>query len=154
VGVIAAGTQSVEQMCKVARLGFDDGWLMLSRRFLNFGLPVLLVDYRLLEPVQWLGLEHFGLRDPRRRLRTIKVQAEVAGGGVILWSTPATKRSLLAAHWFEQVPAPLHDRALDSMILITGDTYRVQLSWSALWTCSIGVMPVGRDREGTRSRTQ
>lgn len=141
-----APAAAITRMPQVARLGFDNGWLSLSPHFLNLGLPVLLVDYRLVEDVEMLKLESFGSRDPRQPLHTAGVQAEVSGGGVSLWSTYGQQPTLMAAYWREPIPtALLHSQRLEHLILMIGDTYAVQLSWSALWTdCYIGIARVAR----------
>ena len=48
----------------VKHLGFDHGWLMLGPTFINFQLPVLLVDSVLVGDPIALGLEQFGSRIP------------------------------------------------------------------------------------------
>lgn len=129
----------------VARLGFDDGWLVLGPHFLKLGLPVLLVDHRLVGPVDGLGLESFGSRDPRRPLESAKIRAVLNGGGVSLWAASAAHQSLLAAHWFEPSPAAvLESQPVQRLILIVGDTYDVELTWSALWTCFVGIATIAR----------
>ncbi len=50
---------------RIARLGFDDGWLILNPTFLNFGVPGVLIDYQLVGRTD-LGLEPFGTRNPTR----------------------------------------------------------------------------------------
>lgn len=125
-------------MPQLARLGFDDGWLVLGPHFLNLGLPVL-IDHRLIDSAETLGLEPFGTRDPRQPLRPARVRVGIAGGGVWLWSSQRSRRALLAAHWFEPIPGALLAQQSLGVVFMTGDTYAVQLSWSALWTCRIGI---------------
>ncbi len=136
----AATARPFMPMPQVARLGFHDGWLLLNPCFLNLGLPVLLIDHRILEGADRLGLEPFGSRNPRQPLPAANVRAEINGGGISLWSTWNSQPVLLAAHWFHSSPAALPEsQRLGRLILITGDSYAVQLSWSALWTCRIGI---------------
>jgi hypothetical protein len=124
---------------RLARLGCDDGWLSLSPFFLNFGIPVLLVDQQILSGPQRLGFEPFGLRNPSRPLPTSTVQTSIAGGGVALYSV-TRGHMLLAAHWFDDHDAPIHRwPRTRSTVLIVGHTRDVELSWSALWTCWIGL---------------
>ena len=133
----------------IARLGFDDGWLILGPHFLNFGLPSLLVDHRIAGDAG-LGLETFGAHSPRDPWPWAPVQVCRADGHVSIWS----RRSpvLIASRWFAEEPAALD--GYDQVIAMVGDTHAVQLSWSALWTCRIGLAhlntphgrPCGRPR--------
>ena len=129
-------------MHRLARLGCDDGWLSLSQFFLNFGIPVLLVDQQILSGPQRLGFEPFGLRNPSRPLPTSTIQTSIAGGGVALYSRSRSGHILLAAHWFADHDAPIHRwPPTRRTVLIVGHTRDVELSWSALWTCWIGLSP-------------
>jgi hypothetical protein len=127
---------------RLARIGCDDGWLSLSPFFLNFGTPALLVDQQILSCPQRLGLEPFGLRDPSRPLPASTIQTSIAGGGVALYTRSRSGRILLAAHWFDDHDAQIHRwPPTRKIVLIVGCTRDVELSWSALWTCWIGLSP-------------
>lgn len=125
----------------LARLGFDDGWLMLRPTFLNLRRPVLLVDKLLLGSIVGLGLEPFGSRDPRARLPDCRVEVAVVGNSVSLWSE---SRSCMASHWFDRVDPRVDFARFAEMVLLVGSTYAIESSWSALWTCSIGQAQVAR----------
>lgn len=128
-----------EGMPAIARLGCDDGWLSLSPSFLNFGMPVLLVDQQILGCPQRLGLEPFGLRDPSRSFPLSTTRTSICGGGVALYARPRSSHALLAAHWFDNCEASIHQWPSSRMILlVVGPTREIELSWSALWTCWIG----------------
>lgn len=135
----------------VARLGFDDGWLLLNPTFLNLQKPVLLVDQIHTGPHAGLGLEPFGSRDPRSSLPACRIRLVVAGSGVSLWTTLGEHAGLLATHWFEAHDAPTTCCGSTELILFVGDTYAVEMSWSALWTCSIGKARIDRAYGGAVS---
>ena len=128
----------------VARLGFEDGWMLLSPTFLNLQRPVLLVDKVHIGPTTDLGLEPFGLRDPLVKLPMCRIDVAVAGNGISLWIDRRRSRSLLAAGWFEAVNP--HDICANfgQVIVLLGDTYAIEASWSALWTCEIGIGRIGQ----------
>lgn len=131
----------------MARLGFDDGWFCLGPSFLNLGLPVLLVDHRIIGPVGRLGLEPFGSRNPRQPLESAKIRAVINGNGVSVWTASGPHPSLLAAHWFEPSPPALREsQRVRRFILIVGDTFDVEVSWSALWNSFIGLATVAHTR--------
>jgi hypothetical protein len=120
----------------VARLGFDDGWLLLGPTFLNLQRPVLLVDHALLGSMNGLGLEPFGSRNPRLSLPECEVDVLRCGSGVSLWTE---RSSCLASHWFGAAPSASVLTRVPHMILLVGKTYEVEASWSALWACLIGL---------------
>lgn len=122
----------------VARLGFDDGWLVLGPTFLNLQTPVLLVDQVHIGPHTGFGLEPFGSRDPRSSFPACLIRLVVAGNGVSLWTTLGEHLGLLATHWFEAPVVSTIFMGSPSVVLLVGDTYAVQTSWSAMWTCLIG----------------
>lgn len=119
----------------VARLGFDDGWLLLGPTFLNLQRPVLLVDRMYLSSTIGLGFESFGCRDPRSSLPDCGVDVLVCGGGVSLWDKSSR---CLASHWFDDVALPAVRIDSEEIVLLVGDTYEVEASWSALWLCLVG----------------
>ncbi len=60
------------------------------------------------------------------------------GGSLALWTDdPPT---LVVERWLD-LGARIIDGGHRQMILLVGDTRAVQLSWSALWGCSIGMIP-------------
>ncbi len=132
---------TVAPAVRVARLGFDHGWLHLPPTFLNLGVPVLLVDHRLLPEADRLGLEPFGTRNPHRPLPHTLLVAELHPGPLTsLWQHPRGRpRQLLAWH---RPTAP--DRTWPpgapggDAVLIVGDTHAIQLGWHALWDAHIG----------------
>jgi len=121
----------------IARLGFDDGWLLLRPTFLNFGLPGLLIDYRLVGPAD-LGLELFGTREPTRPWASATVHLRRCGGNLTLWSDDPPR--LVTARWLEDGARVLD--GCDQVILLVGDTRAVQLSWNSLWSCVVGIAAV------------
>lgn len=122
----------------VARLGFDDGWLLLGPTFLNLQCPLLLVDQALIGTTAGFGLELFGHRDPRSALPVCGINVLSSGSGVSLWTEPST---CLASHWFDS-PVATADANVPQLVLLIGNTYEVEMSWSALWACVIGLARV------------
>jgi hypothetical protein len=120
----------------VARLGFDDGWLLLGPTFLNLQRPVLLVDQALIASTAGLGLESFGSRNPRARLPVCGIGVLRCGSGVSLWTE---RSSCLAYHWFDAAPPATAHPKVRQVVLLVGNTYEIEASWSALWTCLIGL---------------
>lgn len=134
----------------VARFGFDDGWLLLKPTFLNLQGPVLLVDQIHIGTPITHGLEPFGSRDPRLRLPVCRIRVVICGSGVTLWTTRDRQRCLIAAHWFEAPDVPTICWGSAEMVLLVGDTYAVQTSWCALWTCLIGKARIERRHAADR----
>ena len=120
-------------MPAVARLGFDRGWHFLAPTFLNFKVPAVLIDHRLIDDAD-LNLEPFANHHPDTPWRTANALLRLSGETISLWqrqpeqlitmTVPSTAASDLSS------PRPL--------ILLVGNSYNVQLTWSALWTCHIG----------------
>ena len=120
-------------MPAVARLGFDRGWHFLAPTFLNFKVPAVLIDHRLIDDAN-LNLESFANHHPDTPWRTGNALLRLSVETISLWqrqpeqlittTVPSTAASDLSS------PRPL--------ILLVGDSYNVQLTWSALWTCHIG----------------
>ena len=140
----AAGRQVTTPLPQVARLGFDGGWLVLGPHFLNLGRPVLLVDRVHIGPCATFGLEPFGSRDPHSPLPASLIEVDLVGSEVSLWTAKCSDRCLLVARWFDDGESC--DLVGDSpgVALLVGDSYAVEASWSALWTCMIGEAPIQR----------
>jgi hypothetical protein len=131
----------------VRRLGFDCGWLLLGPTFLNLGRPVLLIDTALLGDAASYGLEPFGTRNPRKPLPGARLLVEVSGHLVGIWATSAPDRDLITIGTFDQ-PADLSALSFtERVVLMVGDTWAAQQTWSTLWQFAIGTAPV-RDRQG------
>jgi len=142
---VAAPGPSARGMPALARLGFDYGWLFLSPRFLNLGQPSLLVDRQLIGDAQKLGLEPFGCHDPRHPFSTTKILVGLRFAEVSLWSVLSSAPRLLARASVDKDLPEIADIARARCCnVIVGDTYAVQLSWSALWRCDIGAATVGQ----------
>lgn len=140
---VASRTRSVARLPPLARLGFDYGWLFLSPRFLKLGQPCLLVDRQLVGDLHGLGLEPFGRRDPQQPFTTTKIVVRVRGRQLSLWAAPRSTPSLLAvADVDTESPDTTYLARAVCFMLLVGDTYTVQLSWSALWTCDVGLAMV------------
>lgn len=124
----------------IKRLGLDDGWWFFCPHFLNLGLPLVFVDACLLPEAEQLDLENFGSRKPHTPLPEIDFGVGLLGGRVGLYNT-ATPPKLVTAHWFRKLTLP---RALQAtrVGLIVGDSYALELTWSALWTCRVGTMTI------------
>jgi hypothetical protein len=131
----------------VAQLGFDHGWLCLSPSFLNLQLPVLLVDRRLLPDPTQLGLDPFGSRDPRLPLPTTLIVVQHHPGAMIsIWDHHPGDPSAQLLGWHRAIPTRDVQHAswvhagggASRAILIIGDTYRIELCWTALWESHIG----------------
>ena len=123
----------------VAHIGFGCGWLVLAPTFLNFGLPAVLVDSRLVQDTN-LRLEPFANHDPSLPWREADACLRYSPGTLELWRL--RPEQLIAAEFQAGGTAVLarHDR----VILLVGNSYDVQLSWSALFDCLIGACDLQR----------
>ena len=124
---------------RIARPGFDDGWLVLAPTFLMFGVQVLLIDYLLVGPTD-LGIEMFGNHKPTMPWAPAKAHLDQHGGSLALWTDDP--QILVAQRWLDLGAHRVDE--YHQMILLVGDTQAVQLSWSALWGCSVGKIRVTR----------
>jgi hypothetical protein len=117
----------VRSLPRVDRAGFDDGWLILGPHFLNFGVPSLLVDYRLADEAG-CGLEIFGVHRPEEAWipAAVHITSTAANGGI--WGNQSIV--LIASRRFGRGLEVLD--GYDELIVMVGDTYAVQLTWSAL----------------------
>lgn len=122
-----------------ARLGFDRGWLFLQPTFLNFGLPAVLIDRRLISNPD-LGLEPLAQRDPFTPWCEANARLRDCNGVLGLWQR--RPEELVAVN--PQPAAATSGASHDRIILLVGDTYEIGLSWSALWACRAGVCDVER----------
>lgn len=123
----------IEPLPPIARLGFDDGWLLLGPTFLNFKLPAIVVDHRLVGPTGF-GLETFADRTPGDPWSRSTIDVLRCGGQIALRSPQIGS---FASHWFDRSAYVLN--GFKKLILIIGDTHALELSWSELWECSIGI---------------
>jgi hypothetical protein len=130
-----------------ARLGFDHGWLRLNPTFLNLRCPGLLVDRLWIGNLNGLGFEPLGERDPRRPFPTVRLTAYLWDSGIQLRAAHNQRRHLAACttlsdrHEPQWWTAALH---LRRVLLLIGDTHRVELSWAALFDCTVGITRVDR----------
>ncbi len=132
----------------VARVGFDHGWLCLSPSFLNLQLPVLMIDRRLLPDPALLGLEPFGSRDPRLPLPTTRIVVQHHPSAMIsIWDHHPGDGPGELLGWHRAAPThgdtphspwALAGDTCTGVIVIIGDTHRIQLSWAAIWDSHIG----------------
>jgi hypothetical protein len=132
-------------MPRVARFGFDHGWLCLNPTFLNLQLPVLIIDHRLLPEPGVLGLEPFGSRNPLQPLPDTTIVVQLHPGAMIsLWNhTHTGPDQLLCWHRAERdQPCWSVQGTTACAVVIVGDTHRIQLSWAALWDGHIGRAPL------------
>ena len=130
---------ALARLPRIARLGFDDGWLVLAPTFLNLGVPILLVDYQIVGPTD-LGLEPFSSHRPATPWARAKAHLDQHGGSLALWTDDPPR--LVTERWLDLGTCRIDE--YQHMILLVGDTQAVQLSWSALWSCSIGKIRVTR----------
>lgn len=121
----------------IKRLGLDDGWWFFGPHFLNLGLPLVFIDACLFPAAEELGLEHFGRRRPDSPLPSIDLGIGLLGDAVGL-HVADQRQGFFAAHWFRQLRLPSPTQTT-SMAIVVGDSYALQLTWSALWTSHIGV---------------
>ena len=131
----------------VGRLGFDRGWLRLRPTFLGLGLAGMLVDSRWTGPGAALGLEVFGERDPRRPFvspnlavdvwgrHTFRLVSHTAGDSVMVLADATFTLGHDDAWW-------VCAHQVGRVLVVVGDTYRVGLSWAALFDCTVGVARV------------
>lgn len=118
----------------VARLGFDDGWLLLPPTFLNLRLPVLIVDHAYIGDPDRFGLEQFGASDPTASLPRSELVIRSYGDVIIVRSKSSP--DVIATTCLQGSTSML--AAYPSAVLITGSTYELQSTWAALWAMSIG----------------
>ena len=129
----------------VTRVGFDHGWLCLSRCFLNLGSPVLLVDRLLLglEDGYSLGLELFGLRNPRYALPETRIRIEFHVGHLVALCADRHPEPPVLLAWHQyNVSCSAWQGAAEGdgpIVLMIGNTYAVENNWAALWECYIGL---------------
>lgn len=124
----------------VARLGFNDGWLLLPPTFLNLRVPVVVVDHAYIGDPTAFGLEPFGACDPRSPLPQTDLVINPYGALIIIRSTSTA--TILAS-------ACLPDRRVLPMLasygaaaLIVGSTYELESTWAALWTMFVGTAKI------------
>ena len=143
----ATRTPASHVTAAVARVGFDHGWLCLPPTFLNLGLPVLLVDRRLLPDPELLGLEPFGSRDPRLPLPSTRMVVQHHPGAMIsLWDHHPCDPSAQLLGWHHPTPTPDTQHAAwartgdtsPAAVVIIGDTHRMHLCWAAMFDSHIG----------------
>jgi len=133
---------------QVARLGFDDGWLLLPPTFLNLGMPVVVADRAHIGDPSSYGLQPFGHCDPEVPLPRTRLVVGSCGNLIDIRARSTTE--ILATTW-------LHDRARPRLtrypiaVLIIGSTYELQSSWAALWTMSIGRAKITNYEESNES---
>ena len=117
------------------RLGLDDGWATFGSTFLNFGCPSIFLDRCLLPDAARLGFELLGSRPASEPLPSVAVQARILGTSIALYS--ASSGDLIATH---ECSARTGSFAIapGQVIIMTGDSWDLELSWSALWRSRIG----------------
>lgn len=126
-----------DSLATLCRLGFNDGWLVLGPTFLNFGLPVLLVDEQLTGPPGQYGFVPLATSDPRAAIPSTCLHLEIIGPVTALWSSrPDSSAELLAVRGQE----PLFTSYPEVTIMVVS-TFDVELSWSALWAGMVGSAP-------------
>lgn len=132
---------------RIARLGFDDGWLLLASTFLNLHVPVVVVDHAHIGDPHSFGLKPFGACDPRAPLPRTNLAISWYGD-LITIRTRSTAKVLASTC--------LHDCCLSSMIathreaaLFIGSTYELQSTWAALWTMCIGTATITNREENS-----
>lgn len=124
----------------VKRLGLEDGWWFFCSHFLNLGFPLLFVDACLFPEADQLGLENLDTRRPDTPWPPVDLRVGLLGGGARLYGATSPPR-LVTGHWFRQITFP----ELPSPRIIgvaVGDSYALQLSMSAFWTCRVGTAVV------------
>lgn len=134
-------------MVAVARVGFDHGWLCLPATFLNLGLPVLVVDRRLLPNPALLGLEPFGSRNPRLPFPSTRLVVQHHPGAMIsLWDDHPCDPTAQLLSWHHPASTPNTQHAAwaqtgslsSAVVVIIGDTHCMQLGWAAIFDSHIG----------------
>lgn len=129
----------------IKRLGFEEGWWLLSPRFLKLGLPLVLVDECLLPKSAAARLEVFGARRPAAPFPNAGLRTEWHGNGIQLYDAQQDSRTL-ASHWFRTPSLPTPDATAASLVLlVVGDSYALRESWSALWTSRVGIGVTSQD---------
>lgn len=121
----------------VKRLGLEDGWALFCPHFLNLGVPVLFVDACLIPEAEHLGFEPFGTRKPDAPLPMVDLHMTLLGNGVTLHNAHR-HRDLMTSHWFRAITLPQALQSASHVGILVGESYALDLTWSALWTCCIG----------------
>ena len=123
----------------VARFGFDNGWHFFPPSFLNLGMPGVLVDSRLLAcPVP--DLEHFAERDPGSPWRDTKFRLRCSDGCTSVWLREPD-RLVATSFGYSQFTTMSQQHRV---VLFVGNSYDVELSWSSLWDCQVGLCTLER----------
>ena len=132
----AAPPARLGQLPPIKRLGFDDGWACFGPTFLNFGYPSIFVDACFTPGYDRLGFEPFGSRAPLSPLPGVEVHVHVLGACVSL--LPTSDAIPAASHYFALSEAGAL-RAACGLVVLVGDSWDLELSWSALWRCQVGL---------------
>lgn len=122
----------------IKRLGFEDGWWLLSPHFLKLGLPVVLVDECFLPEHALRHLEFFGTQKPEVPLPHSGMRVEWRGYGIQLYDTQRDSRAL-ASNWYRTSTLPIPPATASVLLLLVGNSYALHESWSALWSSRVGV---------------
>lgn len=123
----------------VKRLGMEDGWWFFCPHFLNLGVPLVFVDTCLVPEAGHRGLEVLGEREPDTPLLPAGLRIRSLGDGLSFYGT-GRQPPLLASHWFRTLNLPQSLHSYPVIGVIVGDSYALQLTWSALWRCRIGTV--------------
>lgn len=124
------------QLPSVARLGFNDGWLLLAPTFLNLGVPVLVTDHAYVGDPYSFGLRPFGACDPKAPLPLTSLVIS-SYGELIAIRTRSTTEILASACLRDCTTLQLF-ATYRTAVLVIGSTYELESTWAALWTMFIG----------------
>lgn len=142
----------------LARLGGDMGWRRIQPTLCGIGWPILLIDPLILGMAGAdAGGEILGDRDPRLPLPQLTgIVAEVPTPYGIRLIDDA-QRLVLAERAFRTPHETAWIQAWrdrQGVLVAIGDTYRVGLSWAALFDCHVGVArPASVPQHRTKRRS-
>lgn len=128
---------------RVARLGFDDGWLLLPPTFLNLRAPVVVLDHAYIGDPYNYGLQPFGSCDPKAPLPRARLVINSYGDVITIRSRSTAE--ILATTWRQDRAVPML-ATYSVAVLIIGSTYELQSTWAALWTMAIGRAEISKPR--------
>lgn len=128
----------------VARLGFDDGWLLLPPTFLNLRAPVVVLDHAYIGDSSNYGLQPFGACDPKAPLP--RTYLMISSYGDLITIRSRSTAEILATTWRQDQAVPML-ATYSVAVMIIGSTYELQLTWAALWTMAIGRAEISNHEE-------
>lgn len=140
-------TSVLDDLPRIARVGFDHGWHLTGPTFFNLGIPLLLVDQLFLGNPVTYRLEPLSARNPHTPLPLSTLTVRRSGRFVGLSATEHSEP--LAVGAFADPACLEHLDRADVVAVAVADTWAVEQSWCALFRSAVGIAPVRRISPGT-----